>query len=216
MPPARTATTDGASALSTSSPPPPTTCRSPPSTPLVHRWRRRPLVLPHHAVTTAYFHLAKTFGGGPRSSPDPRGSSAPSTGLHLPTSTSEESLGEVLRELLAGDEHQGRQGGPRDHPRMADGIDQEQPAPGRPRAARQPGGAGLDELLRAVLPLEVRPGPSPPQRGPRSMGATEVQAAATSRARVDAPAGAHRAAGPKVVRPVATRRPTRGWIVGAG
>src|ERR1700679_2742795 len=50
--------TGGASALSTGSPPAPTTCRSPPSTPLIHRWRRRSLVLPHQAVTTAYFHFS--------------------------------------------------------------------------------------------------------------------------------------------------------------
>ena len=90
--------------------------------------------------------------------------------LHLPTSTGEESLGQVLRELPAGDQHQGRQGDPQDHPRMADGVHPEQPAPGGPGALRQPVGAGLDELLRAVLPVEVRPGPPPPQRGPRGDG----------------------------------------------
>ena len=40
----------------------------------------------------------------------------------------------------------------------------------------EPGGAGLDELLRAVLPVEVRSGAPPSQRGPGRMGATEVQA----------------------------------------
>ena len=54
------------------------------------------------------------------------------------------------------------------------------------------------------------------QRGPRRMGATEVQAVSSSRARVDALAGTHRATGPQAVRPVATRRETGGWIVGAG
>ena len=56
-------------------------------------------------------------------------------GLHLPTSTGEESLGEVLRELPPGDQHQGRQGDPADHPRVADGVHQEQPAPGGSGAA---------------------------------------------------------------------------------
>ena len=48
------------------------------------------------------------------------------------------------------------------------------------------------------------------------MGATEVQAVPTPRTRVDALAGAHRATGPQAVRPVATRRATGGWRVGAG
>ena len=82
--------------------------------------------------------------------------------------------------------------------------------------ARQPGGAGLDELLRPVLPVEVRAGPPASQRGPRSVGATEIQTVSTSRASVDALAGAHRATGPEAVCPVAARRETGGWIVGAG
>ena len=61
--------------------------------------------------------------------------------------------------------------------------------------ARQSGGPWLDELLRAVLPLEVCASPSPSERGPRSVGATEIQAVSTSRASVDALAGAHRATG---------------------
>ena len=55
--------------------------------------------------------------------------------------------------------------------------------------ARQPGGAGLDELLRPVLPVEVCPSPAASQRGPRCMGATEVQAVSSSRTSVDALAG---------------------------
>ena len=39
---------------------------------------------------------------------------------------------------------------------MADGIHPEQPAPRRPRSSLQPFRAWLDELLRPVLPLEVR------------------------------------------------------------
>ena len=63
--------------------------------------------------------------------------------------------GQVLHQLPAGDQHQGRQGDPADHSRMANGVHQEQPAPGGSGSPDQPGGAGLDELLRAVLPLEV-------------------------------------------------------------
>ena len=63
-------------------------------------------------------------------------------------------------ELPAGDEHQGRQGDSAHHPRMAVGLHQEQPAPGGPGPARQPGGAWLDELLRPVLPVEVCSGRS--------------------------------------------------------
>ncbi len=48
------------------------------------------------------------------------------------------------------------------------------------------------------------------------MGAAEIQAVSATRASVDALAGAHRAAGPKVVRPVGARRRARGWRVGAG
>jgi len=92
---------------------------------------------------------------------------------------------------------------------VADGLHQEQSAPGGPCAARKPVGARLDELLRAVLPLEVCSSAPPPQRGPGSMGATEVQAAETSRAGVDALAGAHRAAGPEALRPVATWHPEK-------
>ena len=43
--------------------------------------------------------------------------------VHLPTTASEEPPGEVLRELPAGDQHQGRQGDSEDHPRVADGLD---------------------------------------------------------------------------------------------
>jgi len=38
----------------------------------------------------------------------------------------------------------------------------------------------------------------------------------STRTRVDALAGAHRAAGPQLVCPVAARRATGGWSVGAG
>jgi len=58
--------------------------------------------------------------------------------VHLSASACEESVGQVLRQLPSRHRQQGRQGGPSDHPRVADGVDQEQPTPGRPRSARQP------------------------------------------------------------------------------
>ena len=136
--------------------------------------------------------------------------------LHLPTSTGEESLGEALRELPAGDQHQGRQGDPSHHPRVAVGVHQEQSEPGGLGAARQPGGAWLDELLRPVLPVEVCSSPPPSQRGPCCMGATEIHAVPASGTSVDALARPYRTARSQAVRPVATRRQAGGWIVGAG
>src|SRR4051812_19554792 len=78
--------------------------------------------------------------------------------LHLPTATGEEPVGAILRQLPAGDQHQGRDGDPADRPRLADGVHQEQPAPGGSGSPCEPGGAGLAELLRAVLSLAVRSG----------------------------------------------------------
>ena len=78
--------------------------------------------------------------------------------LHLPTATGEEPVGAILRQLPAGDQHQGRDGDPADHPQLADGVHQEQPAPGGSGSPCEPGGAGLAELLRAVLSLAVRSG----------------------------------------------------------
>jgi len=74
----------------------------------------------------------------------------------------------------------------------------------------------LEDLARAILPLEVYSGAPAFQRGPRSMGATEVQAVQTPRKRVDALAGAHRAEGPQVVCLVGTRREAGGRRVRAG
>jgi hypothetical protein len=58
--------------------------------------------------------------------------------------------------------------------------------------------------------------PSPSQRGPRCMGAEEIQTVSTSRACVGALAGVNCAPGPQAVRPVGNRRDTGGWFVGAG
>src|SRR5208337_5013209 len=79
-----------------------------------------------------------------------------------------------------------------------------------PGSSHQPSGAGLDELLRALLSLEVCSGASSSQRGSRSMGATEVQAVQAPGTRIHALAGVHCAAGPQSVCPVATRRATGG------
>src|SRR5262245_34589080 len=100
--------------------------------------------------------------------------------------------------------------------RVADGVHQKQPATGGLGSPHEPGGAGLDELLRAVLPLEVRSGAPSYQRGSRALGATEIQAVQTPGTSIDALAGKHRATGPQSVRPVAARRATGGWRVGAG
>src|SRR5262244_93838 len=102
------------------------------------------------------------------------------------------------------------------HSRVADGVHQKQPATGGLGSPHEPGGAGLDELLRAVLPLEVRSGAPSYQRGSRALGATEIQAVQTPGTSIDALAGKHRATGPQSVRPVAARRATGGWRVGAG
>src|SRR5947208_3124055 len=47
-------------------------------------------------------------------------------------------------------------------------------------ATRQPGGPWLDELLRSVLPVQVRPSPSSSRRGPCRVGAAEDTPAYTS------------------------------------
>src|SRR5262252_1288249 len=110
----------------------------------------------------------------------------------LPPSTSEEPVGKVFRKFPAGDQRQGRHGDTPDHPQLADGVHQEQPAPGGSGELHQPCGAGLAELLRAVLSLEVHSGAPAFQRGPRTMGAMEVQAVQTPRTCVDALAGVAR------------------------
>ena len=94
---------------------------------------------------------------------DPRAYQVRLPRLHLSTSMREESLGEVFYRLPAGDQQQGRQGDPADHSRVANGVHQEQPASGGSGSPDQPGGAGMDELLRAVLPLEVHSSAPSPQ-----------------------------------------------------
>src|SRR3954464_7766470 len=136
--------------------------------------------------------------------------------LHLPTATGEEPVGAILHQLPAGDQHQGRDGDPADRPRLADGVHQEQPAPGGSGSPCEPGSAGLAELLRAVLSLAVRSGAPLLQRGPREMGAAEVHAVPTPGACGHALAGAHRPPRSRPVRPVAAGRAAGGWSVGAG
>src|SRR5262249_52536664 len=130
--------------------------------------------------------------------------------------TGEEAMGRVLCEFPAGDQHQVRPRGPENYSRVADGVHQKQPATGGLGSPHEPGGAGLDELLRAVLSLEVRSGAPSYQRGSRALGATEIQAVQTPGTSIDALAGKHRATGPQSVRPVAARRATGGWRGGAG
>jgi hypothetical protein len=99
-------------------------------------------------------------------------------GLHIPTTTSAKPAGQELRQFPAGDQRQGGQRNPADRPRMADSLGSEQPTARRLGKADRSRGAGMDELLRAVLPHEVHRGPAPHQRGSRPMGETEVQAVA--------------------------------------
>ena len=94
--------------------------------------------------------------------------------LHLSAEACPQSLREVLRELPACGEHQGSQGCTQDHSRLADGLFQVSPIPGRPRAARESGGAGLGAVLRAVLPLKVAAGSQPPEPGSRVVGVSQV------------------------------------------
>ncbi len=81
---------------------------------------------------------------------------------------------------------------------------------------RQSGGPGLDELLRSVLPVQVRPSPSSSERGPCCMGAAEIHAVPQTRTSLRALARPGRATGADPLRALATRRAARGWGVGAG
>src|SRR5712691_7644276 len=119
--------------------------------------------------------------------------------VHLPTSTGEESLGEVFHQLSPRDQHQSSQEDPQDDPGMADGRYPEQSTTGRSCAIHQPDRSRLDELLRAVLPVVVRTGSSLHQRGPCRMGATEIQALPTQRTSVGALAVARLAPGTEPV-----------------
>src|SRR5271155_4262616 len=76
---------------------------------------------------------------------------------------------------------------------MADGVDQEQSVPGGLGEARQPDGAGLDQLLRPILSIEVCPGLATSQRGSRCVGAAEIYAPTKARASIHALAGGCRA-----------------------
>src|SRR5262245_52823251 len=95
-------------------------------------------------------------------------------GLHLPTATGKESLWEVLCEFPAGDQRQSSQSDLGHHSRMAVGLHQEQSKPGGSGPAYQSSGAGLDELLRTVLSIEVCSSSAPRQSGARSVGAAEI------------------------------------------
>src|SRR5262249_49609045 len=124
--------------------------------------------------------------------------------------------GRVLCEFPAGDQHQVRPRGPENYSRVADGGHQKQPATGGLGSPHETRGAGPGELLRAGLSVGVRLRAPSYQRGPRALGATEIQAVKTPGTSIDALAGKHRATGPQSVRPVAARRATGGWRVGAG
>ena len=106
--------------------------------------------------------------------------------------------------------------GIRQSPRMADSLDPEQPTARRFGKADRSRGAGMDELLRALLPYEVHRGPAPHQRGSRPMGETEIPPVAISKTRVHTLAGTARAARPEPLVSVADWYPTVGWKVEAG
>jgi len=57
---------------------------------------------------------------------------------------------------------------------LAASVHQEQSESGGPGPAYQSSSAGLDELLRTVLPVEVCAGPAPRQSGARGMGEMEA------------------------------------------
>ena len=107
----------------------------------------------------------------------------------------QESVGRLLCQLPAGDQRQSGEGDPQDHPRLADGLDEEQSEARGLGSPEQPGGTRLDELLRAFLSVEVRSGALTPEQGPCALGATEIQTVQTPRASVDVLVGTHRATG---------------------
>src|SRR5712692_1877202 len=119
-----------------------------------------------------------------------------------------ESLGRELLFVPAGDEHQGRQTHSAHHPRMAAGVHQESLRLGGPASNCGPGGAGVDELLRPVLPDQECSHPATSQRGPGSMGATEAQTVSVPEASVAAVAAADCAAGPQALCLMAAWRET--------
>ena len=124
--------------------------------------------------------------------------------------------GGLFCQLPAGDQRQSGAGDPQDHPRLADGLDEEQSEARGLGSPEQPGGTRLDELLRALLSVEVRSGASPPEQGPCALGAMEIQTVQTPGASVDVLVGTHCATGPEVVRPAAARRAAGGWRARAG
>src|SRR4051812_37122320 len=137
-------------------------------------------------------------------------------GLHIPTTTGAKPAGQELRQFSAGDQRQGGQRNPADRPRMADSLDAEQPTARRFGKADRSRGAGMDELLRVVLPHEVHRGPAPHQRGSRPMGETEIQTVTIPKNRLCALARTARAARPEPLVSVADRYPSGGWTIEAG
>src|ERR1700726_1535070 len=98
---------------------------------------------------------------------------------------------------------------------MADSLDPEQPTARRFGKADRSRGAGMDELLRALLPYEVHRGPAPHQRGSRRMGEREKQRFAISKILLSTLAGPARAGRPEPLVSVADWYPTVGWKVEA-
>src|SRR5271169_413471 len=99
---------------------------------------------------------------------------------------------------------------------MADSLGSEQPTARRLGKADRSRGAGMDELLRAVLPHEVHRGTAPHQRGSRPLGDTDIVGREISKNRVSALARTARAARPVPLVSVADWYLTVGWKVEAG
>src|SRR5262249_45986125 len=127
-----------------------------------------------------------------------------------------ESLGEVLRELPACDQHQGRPSDPGNDPELAAGRHPEQPVSGRSREACQSFGAWLGELLRPVLPVSAHSGPPPPGTCPDSLGMPEIQTVAASLHQRSSLAGSGSPPRSSAVRYLADGDTTGDWVIRAG
>ena len=85
--------------------------------------------------------------------------------------------GELFRQLLPGDRGRRRQGD-RSHDQTLAAAPTQRTHPQRPRTSDQPDRAGLDQLLRPLLPVEADLASPTHRRLPRTVGHEEVQTAA--------------------------------------
>ena len=87
--------------------------------------------------------------------------------------------------------------------------------PRRPRTGDQPDGAGLDQLLRPLLPDRADPGSEAHQRLLDALGHAEIQTAARSSCAREPVPGGDRQAGAGPVRPLGVGRAADGWMTRA-